>query len=205
MVAHEFVGAHEDTIRAGNVYQARFGDDELLHIEVAIAHHALGHLERALQHYEKAMAVSYQPAFLGAGLLLDQMGERERAEEAWRRGVEILEPTLDAFPDDARTATYLACYYGLLGEHSSFLAQERVVIAGGPHFDAFWDLVAIEARIGRADRAVELMRDAVRRGSLSPRWPLTFQIASVPIPSSEAMDAFRREYESLDRRLRELY
>jgi serine/threonine protein kinase/tetratricopeptide (TPR) repeat protein len=205
MTAFNFVGAYEDAIRAGDVYLARFGDDSLLHDQVARAHHALGHFDRARQHYEKAMAVSYPIAFLGAGLLFDQLGERERAEEVWRRGARILEPRLKTAPDDPHTATYLACFYGLLGERSSFLAQERVVVASGYSFDGFWDLAAVEVRIGRADRAVELMRDAVRKGSLAPRWKRTFDIAAVPVPATEAMDAFRREYDSLDRRLRDRY
>jgi tetratricopeptide (TPR) repeat protein len=83
VVALGFVGAYEDSIRAGDAYLTRFGDmDALLHDQVARAHHALGHFERARQHYEKAMAVSYPTAFLGAGLLFDQLGERERAEQA---------------------------------------------------------------------------------------------------------------------------
>jgi serine/threonine protein kinase/TolB-like protein/tetratricopeptide (TPR) repeat protein len=204
-VAFSFGGAYEDAIRAGDVYFSRFGDDALLHDQVARAHHALGHPERARQHYEKATAVSYPVAFFGLGLLFEQLGERERAEEAWRRGVELLAPRLKASPDDPHTATYLACFYGLLGERSPFLALKRTLVATGYSFDGFWDLAAVEARVDGTERAVELMRAAVRKGTFSPRWERSFDIAAISLPASEAMDAFRQECEADDRRLRDLY
>jgi tetratricopeptide (TPR) repeat protein len=205
VVASNYVRDYEDAVRSGDVYFGRFGDDEILHDQVARAHHALGHFERARQHYEKAMALSHPAAFLGAGLLFDQLGERERAERAWRRGKEILEPKVEAYPGDARAAAYLACFYGLLGERSSFLAQEKAVADADFPVEPISDLAAVELRIGRPDRAVEQMRTAVQNGALNPRWRHAFEVTSVALPESRAADAFRREYESLDRRLRELY
>ena len=64
--------------------------------------------------------------FLMLGSFFDQLGERERAEEASHRGVEMLEPTvrarmgsyfcpgpkLEAYPDDVRTRSSLRLFLG---------------------------------------------------------------------------------------------
>ena len=206
LVAAAFVvGEFEEAVEAGSVYFGRFGDDEEIHSQVAYSHHSLGNVERAREHYRKATSSSYPSALLSAGLFFDQVGERERAEEAWRRGVEMLEPKLEAYPDDMRTRLSLACFYRLLGERASFLAVEERLVSSGFKSGAFYFLAAVRAKLGDTDAAVELLRHTVRLGRISPRWERPFELASVSLPASEAMDEFRREYQTLERRLRELY
>ena len=76
-----------------------------------------------------------------------------------------------------------------------------------PDFNA-WDtyyLAASLARVGEPERAVELLRGTVRMGRISPHWKLAFDVAAVPPLESESFARFLEEYETLEKRLRELY
>ena len=205
VIAAFFVGAFEEAIEVGSLYFRRFGDDEAIHTFVATSHHSLDNVERAREHYEKATAVPNPQQLYYAGLFFDQLGERERAEEAWRRGVETLEPKLEAYPDNTRMRSYLASFYGLLGERASFLAEEERAVSSNVNSFALYELAAVRAKLGETDRAIELLRRTVRQGRILPFWERSFELASVSLPASEALDEFRREYETLERRLRETY
>ena len=117
----------------------------------------------------------------------------------------MIEPKLEAYPDDIRTRSLLACFYGLLGERASFLAEEERVVSSGFNAGDFYILAAVAAKLGETDRAVELLRHTVWLGGISPLWERPFELAGVSLPASEALDEFHREYEALERRLRETY
>ena len=139
------------------------------------------------------------------GLLFDRLGERGRAEEAWRRGIELVQPTLETYPDNNQFRLFLACFHGLLGEHASFLAEEERILEKGDFDFELYGLAAVHAKLGETERAVELLRNIMRQGSINPAWKSYFEIASVFPLESEAFRSFVEEYEAEERRLRETY
>ena len=71
--------------------------------------------ELAREHYEKAMADSHLDTFLFGGILCERLGDTDRARQAWRKGIALIEPKLEAYPDNTRMRLLLACFYGFLG------------------------------------------------------------------------------------------
>ena len=212
VVATLFAGQFEDAVDIGNVYLQRFGDDQEIHALLGASYQLLGHHERAQEHYEKAIDLemlsssSATPyALVWAGSFFDQIGERERAEEVWRRGVELLEPKLEAYPDNIRMRLYLAGFYGLLGEQSFSIEEERALSANIIPW-GYEHLAAVHAKRGETERAIDLLRAALQQGLIHPQWKNDlWVITSAPSIESEAFAEFLAEFEAEEQRLRELY
>ena len=209
----------EQAIQAGDAYFDRFGDDEELHTYVGAAHQLLGHDARAREQYRKAIESTRAPlssidspasnanliGLLFSGLLYERLGDDARAKETWHRGVELLKPKLEAYPDTIKMRVFLACFYGLLGERDSFLTEEERALSANVNSWELNYLAAVRAKLGETERAIELLRRIVQEGRIHPYWERAFEVASVPAPKSEAFDQFLEEYETQERRLREMY
>jgi len=205
-------------IEAGKAYFRRFDDDPVLHLWIALDEHLLGNAESAREHYEKATGLGRQQdvlpvvtggaleAFLFGGLLYEQLGARDRAEEAWSVGVEMVKPRREAHPDNVRMRLLLASFYGLLGERASMLAEEKRGLQTAdfspPQVHV---LAAVHAKRGDTERAVELLRRSLRQGLVDPTWEIYRRQAGAPLPKSEGFDQFLREFEAEERRLRAMY
>ncbi len=85
------------------------------------------------------------------------------------------------------------------------MAEDERAVSSGVQSAALYDLAAVAAKLGDTDRAVELLRHTVRLGGILPLWERSFEIVGVSFAASDALGEFRREYESLERRLRETY
>ncbi len=211
---------NEECIEAANNYFRRFGDDPEIHMYVGFAHHLLGRYEGARAHYEKATGLgmpqeatpTFAPertldAVLFGGLLYEQLGEPDRAIETWRRGVDVVKPKLEAFPDNVRLRLLSASFYGLLGERGSMLAEEERALNAAD--SSPWDihhLAAVRAKMGDTERAIELLRLSLRRGLVLRSWERFFQMAGVPLPvESEVFLKFVKDFEAEERRLVETY
>ena len=198
----------EEAINIGNVYIRRFGDDPHVHGHVAASYQLMGNHERAREHYKKATDVAgpSSPVYplVWAGLFFDEMGEREQAEEVWRRGVALVEPKLEAYPDHLHMRLYLAELYALLGKRGSFSREDQLALET---LHGFWLYLrpAVHARLGETERAAELLLRTVRQGVITPFWKRMLEVASAPPLESEVFDQFLREYEAEERRLREMY
>jgi TolB-like protein len=210
VLALTWSGRFDEGIEAGDDYFDRFGDDAETHVWVGVAHDLLGHHERARAHYAKASgdtsaSEAANPKFLGllfGGLHANRLGERERAEDTWRRGVSLAESSLRDYADNVRIRLFLACFHTLLGERASLPSS-----LGADDFNA-WDLyyvAAALASVGETERSAELLRGTVRNGRISPHWKLVFDVAAVPPLLSSSFDRFLEEYEALERRLRGSY
>ena len=210
----------ERAIEIGDIYFRRFGDDWEIHGWVGLAHHFLGNLERAREHYERATGLtrtthSASVSFFGesgldsilfSGLLYDESGERELARAAWRRGVELIEPKLQVNPDNLRLRLILASLYGLLGERASFLEEEKRALETND-FSPYEILyvATLHVRLGETDRAVALLRRTVRQGVSPSERKAFLRFFAAPAPETEAFAEFLREAETERRRLRERY
>jgi TolB-like protein len=219
VVATSFGVEGGKALEAGEAYLRRFGDDPETHMWMAMDQHVLGHAESAREHYEMATGLGSQQdvmagftsgrtleALLFGGLLYEQLGERDRAEEAWSLGVDLAKPRLEVHPDNMRLRLSLASFYGLLGERVAMLAEEERALEAADF--SSWEvhsLAAVHARRGDTERAVELLNRSLRQGFVYPSLKLSFQMAGVPLLESEAFDRFLRDFEAEERRLREMY
>ncbi len=210
----------EDVIEFGEHYGRLFGDDEHVRTFLATAYRLTGSDARARDHYEKAtvlltpqatavpaLATWYQiHALLFAGAFHDQVGQRERAEELWQVGVEQLTARVESDPDDVRMRVFLASFHGFLGERTALIAEEARAFAVDPDFNGYESkyLAAARATLGDTDRAVEILREQLRRGRLVD-WQMTIGALSPSLVEAAGFEEFRREYEAMDRRLRERY
>ncbi len=200
----------ERTVEAGKEFFRLFGDYHEVHNYVAYSYQLLGNHERAREHYEKAIKSSPSgdpnlESLLFRGILMDQLGDRAQAEKAWWAGVESVTAKLEAYPDNAGMRLLLACFYGLLGEQASSLAEEERALASNVSGYAWYYLAAVRARLGDTERAIELLRRVVRRGRIEPLWEPFLRRAFAPPMRSEAFDQFVKEYEAEAQRLREKY
>ena len=219
VAASALAGELEETLRVGDRYIRRFGPDIEVHTYVAVAHQLLGDEARAQEYYQKAIDLgaeassgqgvlppnSVAAAFLYAGLFHDQQGNRARAEELWRRGVRLLEPKLEEYPQQSKMRLYLACFHGLLGEEDAFLAEEaRAFEASNLNTFELLHLATVHAKTGGTERAAELLRLALRQGRVDSFWRVLFQLATVSLAQPE-LEEFRLELEQEEKRLGQRY
>ena len=212
-------GAVEGTIRAGESYLNRFGANDQLHFFLGMAYHRLGDLNRAQEHYQKAsglagatsslMRASVSHAnlqgLLYSGLIYERLGNHARAKEIWRRGVQLLRPELEAYPEKVKMRVFLACFYGVLGKKTTFLAEAERALAASVNLWELYYLAAVLARTGETERASQLLLRIAGQGRIRPEVDLDrfFEtIASMPTPAS---DAYNQLVETQSVRLREMY
>ena len=112
-------------------------------------------------------------------------------------------PTLETYPDNVHLRLLLASFYGLLGDEAAFHAHEERALSADLNAWAFDFVVAVHARRGETERAVELLRQCVRGGLADAGAYL--ELTFMPPLESEAYDAFLEEREALRESLRERY
>jgi TolB-like protein len=210
---HHFVLASwvEEPQQAADVYDAyvrRFGESRFLPPWVGTAHYFLGNYDEARELYNKALTVEGNDppwAQFFAGLFFDEMGERERAEEVWYRGIEVTKLALDDYPGHVGMRLFLAIFLGLVGERDSFLVEEEraLEIADVNAFE-LPALAAVHAKLGESERAVELLRRSLRSGRVDGIALAVLKIAGVRL-DSPPYDQFLKEYKAERKRLDELY
>ena len=140
-----------------------------------------------------------------AGAFYDRIGERPRAEEVWRIGIELTAPMLDVDPDNSRLRMSFASLYGLVGDRDTFIAEEarfgRNAIFTNHNIV---HLVGGLTALGQHDRAVALLREQVREGRL-PQWESYGRLFFPDLLELPGIDELRLEYDALEERLRERY
>ena len=210
LVFASWVTEPQQAVDVYRIYVRRFGEDDVLHTLVASAHYLLGNHEKAREYYEEALEGIETSSrdvhtLLFSGLFYDAMGERGRAEEVWYRGIEVTRLRLESYPDNVAMRLMLASFYGLIGEHESFLAESRRALEV-TDMDAHVlpGLAAVHARRGESERAVELLRQSLRSGRVNGTWSTFLRMAGIS-PESPPYDQFLEEYEAEKQRLLELY
>jgi tetratricopeptide (TPR) repeat protein len=209
VLASFWAGEFERAVDEGDTYSQRFGYDQVVHTKVAHSYFVLGDDRGAREHYDKATSLpdpQYHDAFVFAGLLHDRTGERGRAEAVWRRGIELVEPLLQAEPDNVRMRLLLAIFHGLLGQKAAYAAELGRVMEA-PDFNAFelYYLAAAQAAMSETEKAVDSLRRAMRRGRVSSAWKQYLKMTPAPLLESRSYTELLEEFEASDRRLRETY
>lgn len=125
VVANAWAMEYEDCIEDAETYFVRYGESPELHTWVAVSHQSLGNLEEAVVHYRRALGLfGDNPNFYTvsyAGPLFQKMGMEYLAEREYSRAISLLEPLLEAYPDNIRMASNLAILKGLAGDNQGFL------------------------------------------------------------------------------------
>ena len=207
----------EEGIQAAETYFNRFGDNQTVHSWVGVSYQLRADLARAQEHYLKASQLvsttsssadspgSHQKlvGFLFSGLIYERLGDDARAEQTWRRGVELLTPRLEAYPDNVKMRLFLACFYGVLGEKAAFSAEEKRALSTKLNPWEFYYLAAVLAKLGETERSSEILLRTVQQGRIGPDFEWFFEtIASVPAPRSDALNELLKTEK---RRLRDMY
>ena len=138
-------------------------------------------------------------------MLFAQTGERGRAEDEWRAGVELAERSLEGYPDNTGVRVYLASFYGLLGDPSAFSRERQRALDADFNAYQLYSLAATHATLGETDLAAEVLGRILEAGRINSIWKLHFEVASPEALQSEALAPFIEKYEAQERRLREAY
>jgi tetratricopeptide (TPR) repeat protein len=134
---------------------------------------ARGRLDQAVQFYEKA--IEARPDDFQSPLLVaqsyDVLGRGEEARAARRRGIEAAERHLKLNPDDAR-AVYMAAngFVGLDDAVQGRCWADRALDMSPDDPMLLYNVGCIYSMLGVADRAIECLERAVKRGLTQKGW-----------------------------------
>jgi len=171
VAAEAWSNEHQSCIDNGETYFSRFGEHPEVHTWVAVSHQALGHFDAAAIHFRRALRLfgehtNFYTAIY-AGPLFEQLGMEPLAMREYRKAIDLLEPTLEAYPDNHRMRGYLAMFYALVGDTTRFLEAStriRQGIAEGRVPDDYVLLATAHARLGFVDEAVRVFCNASDEG-----------------------------------------
>ena len=132
-----------------------------------------GKLESAAQLFKTACAVrpeDYQAPLLLAGVY-NGLGLENKAELAYRQGLEIVKRLLELNPDDARALYLAAAALIRLGERDQGLEWARRALAIDPEDPAILYNVACNYSLsGEIEEAIDCLEKARRAGYASKEW-----------------------------------
>jgi tetratricopeptide (TPR) repeat protein len=134
---------------------------------------AQGKLQQAAQLFEKACEVrpeDYQSPLLVAQIYTD-LGRAADAEGARRRGVRIVEETIQANPSDVRALYMGANGLVALGEIEHGLEWAALALAIEPEEPmVLYNVACIDSLAGLLDDAIDCLERAVRAGLRQKGW-----------------------------------
>lgn len=206
-----------ETAAAASDYTARFGDDSFMSLNAACALERLNDLDGARVRLEPAITRLMRPAveigtisaydlaaLVGAGVFTDVAGRRERAQELWRRGLQLTRDALATASDSVGTRVFYVTFLGYLGEQTTFANE---VASARAMLDAAnlnpWELVYLVgayAHLGDAGGALELLRRMLRQGRCVGR---AWIMALAPsLRSAAGLSDLVREYRDVEERRR---
>jgi tetratricopeptide (TPR) repeat protein len=185
LAVHTWAWAPEEAIAAGTRYFEQFGDDPDLRDFVAFAHIHRGELDAARRNYDRGVELvadgdGFSEPIFFAGFLYDRMGQRERAQELWRKGLARIEPKVASHPDNLRLRVFEACFHGLTSDTSFLLGATDDILSSPTNAWELQLLAAVLAYTGYEERAVEVLRASARRGLPDPYWVGYFAVTFAP-------------------------
>ncbi len=209
----------EAAIELGNEYLLRFGDDAMVHTNLAMAYFLRDDRERATQHFDQATALqgpasAENPSYASlyavraltvAGGFYDRIGRRDRAEAMWRRGIGLVRQSLQIDPENRPFRLYLAALHAFLGQRDEFeVERDRLSTGGSTSEPEVIILVGGIAAMGDIERASELLLSSLRAGRV-PFWKAYLPFLAPTLLDAPSFEVFRQEYEAVTERLRARY
>jgi TolB-like protein/Tfp pilus assembly protein PilF len=134
---------------------------------------AEGRFEDAVKMFERASILrpeDYQSAhFLGQAYR--SLGKREDEETHLRRGLSLMESSLELNPDDARAANLAAGVFASLGEAEPALKYAERSLAIDPEDPMLlYNVACTYSSLGRIDQAISCLERAVEKGFGHREW-----------------------------------
>jgi TolB-like protein/predicted Ser/Thr protein kinase len=208
-----------ETAAAAADYTRRFGEDSFVAVLGASALERLGDLAGARERYvhvvERLMQPSIEPgtataydlvALLAAGVLDHRTGNRERALELWRRGLQLTRDALAVDADGVGLQVFRATFLGYLGDRA-FSKEAAAALAS---LDAAglnpWELIYLAggyAQLGEVKSAIGVLRSVIARGRLPGRAWLT--VVAPSLRSTPELNEVLRAHDAEEERRRRRY
>jgi serine/threonine protein kinase/Tfp pilus assembly protein PilF len=134
---------------------------------------AEGRFEDAIRMFDRASALrpeDYQSAHF-AGQAYKSLGRVEEEHAQLRRGLKLMESTLELNPDDARAANLAAGVFASLGEAENAIKYGERSLAIDPEDPMLlYNIACMYASLGRVDQAISCLERSVDKGFGHKEW-----------------------------------
>jgi len=134
---------------------------------------AEGRFEDAIKMFDRASVLrpeDYQAAHF-TGQAYNALGMKQEKEAQLRRGLKLMEGTLELNPDDARAANLAAGVFASLGEHDNAIKYGERSLAIDPEDPMLlYNVACMYASLGRVDQAISCLERAVDKGFGHREW-----------------------------------
>jgi serine/threonine protein kinase/Tfp pilus assembly protein PilF len=132
-----------------------------------------GRFQEAIKMFDRASTLrpeDYQSAHF-MGQAYNALGMKEEKEAQLRRGLRLMEGSLELNPDDARAANLAAGVFGALGEADSAIKYGERSLAIDPEDPMLlYNVACMYASLGRVDQAIACLERAVDKGFGHREW-----------------------------------
>jgi serine/threonine protein kinase/Tfp pilus assembly protein PilF len=134
---------------------------------------AEGRFEDAVKMFDRASGLrpeDYQSAHF-MGQAYNALGMKEQREEQWRRGLKLMEGSLELNPDDARAANLAAGVFAALGEEENAIKYGERSLAIDPEDPMLlYNVACMYSSLARTDQAISCLERAVDKGFGHREW-----------------------------------
>jgi serine/threonine protein kinase/TolB-like protein/tetratricopeptide (TPR) repeat protein len=219
-IANYNTGRFEKAAAAADDYARRF-DNPAVHLYGAVAREQLGDVAGSRDRFARLTDPLMQsPVETGSatwfdvsalfleGVLHDNTGRNERAQELWQKGLQLTRESLATNPDSVGMRLFLASFLGVLGDRDAFSRAEasaRALIEASeldPDPFELTYLVGAHAHLGDAEGALDILRSSLARRGIVP--PLV-AVAAPSLRGTSGLDQLLREAAVVEQRRRRLY
>jgi serine/threonine protein kinase/Tfp pilus assembly protein PilF len=134
---------------------------------------AEGRFEDAVKMFDRASNLrpeDYQSAHF-MGQAYHALGMKDRQEEQLRRGLKLMESSLELNPDDARAANLAASVFAILGEEENAVKYGERSLAIDPEDPMLlYNVACMYSSLGRTDQAISCLERSVDKGFGHREW-----------------------------------
>ena len=206
--AYLSLGRYRESLAAIEQYFTRFGEHPGFRANAGCAHVGLGQMEQAEREFRRNIELApddFVP-YLYLGALQKLTGHPDDARATWLKGAAALEATLKASPRNPRFRSFLAQFYGYLGERTKFREQEAIILSD-PSTGGYQLMHLAIGRFALGERApaLELLNRAVAAGAVLPD-AIEIKLQGLgELETRPEYQRLRRKYDQELDRLRALY
>jgi adenylate cyclase len=132
-----------------------------------------GRFQEAIKMFDRASTLrpeDYQSAHF-MGQAYHALGMKEEKETQLRRGLRLMESSLELNPDDARAANLAAGVFGTLGESENAIKYAERSLAIDPEDPMLlYNVACMYSSLGRIDQAIACLERSVDKGFGHREW-----------------------------------
>ena len=212
----------KETVAAAADYTNRFGDDTWIAILAASALELMGDLDSARERFDRAVERVMQPtleptsatayeliALVAAGVFhYTRTSRRDRAQELWRRGLQLTGEALTIDRDSVTLRIFRATFLGFIGDRAVFEMETASVLAVIEAEDlnpfSLMCLAGAYAHLGDTTGAFRLFHRSLDRGRVFGGEAGVTMVAP-SLRNTPGMNELLRAYKSEEDRRRRRY